>query len=147
MVQLLSMIMKTSLRPFHLAIPVSNLQKSKNFYINILGCTIGRSSDKWIDLNFFKHQLVLHLSEKMISSNSNEVDNKKIPIPHFGVILEWNQWQMLSKKIQNKISFIVKPYIRFKGQIGEQATMFFLDPDNNALEFKSFKDDKMIFEK
>jgi len=147
MVQLLSMIMKTSLRPFHLAIPVSNLQKSKNFYINILGCTIGRSSDKWIDLNFFKHQLVLHLSEKMISSNSNEVDNKKIPIPHFGVILEWNQWQMLSKKIENKISFIVKPYIRFKGQIGEQATMFFLDPDNNALEFKSFKDDKMIFEK
>jgi len=143
----LSMIMKTSLRPFHLAIPVSNLQKSKNFYINILGCTIGRSSDKWIDLNFFKHQLVLHLSEKMISSNSNEVDNKKIPIPHFGVILEWNQWQMLSKKIENKISFIVKPYIRFKGQIGEQATMFFLDPDNNALEFKSFKDDKMIFKK
>ena len=147
MVQLLLMIMKTSLRPFHLAIPVSNLQKSKNFYINILGCTIGRSSEKWIDLNFFKHQLVLHLSEKMISSNSNEVDNKKIPIPHFGVILEWNQWQMLSKKIENKISFIVKPYIRFKGQIGEQATMFFLDPDNNALEFKSFKDDKMIFKK
>ena len=147
MVQLLSMIMKTSLRPFHLAIPVSNLQKSKNFYINILGCTIGRSSEQWIDLNFFQHQLVLHLSKKMINSNSNKVDNKKIPIPHFGVILEWNQWQMLSKKIQNKISFIVKPYIRFKGQIGEQATMFFLDPDNNALEFKSFKDDKMIFEK
>ena len=147
MVQLLSMIMKTSLRPFHLAIPVSNLQKSKNFYINILGCTIGRSSEQWIDLNFFQHQLVLHLSKKMINSNSNKVDNKKIPIPHFGVILEWNQWQMLSKKIENKISFIVKPYIRFKGQIGEQATMFFLDPDNNALEFKSFKDDKMIFKK
>jgi len=147
MVQLLSMIMKTSLRPFHLAIPVSNLQKSKNFYINILGCTIGRSSEQWIDLNFFQHQLVLHLSKKMINSNSNKVDNKKIPVPHFGVILEWNQWQLLSKKIENKISFIIKPYIRFKGQIGEQATMFFLDPDNNALEFKSFKDDKMIFEK
>lgn len=147
MVQLLSMIMKTSLRPFHLAIPVSNLQKSKNFYINILGCTIGRSSEQWIDLNFFQHQLVLHLSKKMINSNSNKVDNKKIPVPHFGVILEWNQWQLLSKKIENKISFIVKPYIRFKGQIGEQATMFFLDPDNNALEFKSFKDDKMIFKK
>ena len=83
----------------------------------------------------------------MINSNSNKVDNKKIPVPHFGVILEWNQWQLLSKKIENKISFIVKPYIRFKGQIGEQATMFFLDPDNNALEFKSFKDDKMIFKK
>ncbi len=147
MVQLLSMIMKTSLRPFHLAIPVSNLQKSKNFYINILGCTIGRSSEQWIDLNFFQHQLVLHLSKKMINSNSNKVDNKKIPVPHFGVILEWNQWQLLSKKIENKISFIIKPYIRFKGQIGEQATMFFLDPDNNALEFKSFKDDKMIFKK
>tara|TARA_Y100001970_G_C14175327_1_gene826629 strand:- start:368 stop:793 length:426 start_codon:yes stop_codon:yes gene_type:complete len=141
------MIMKTSLRPFHLAIPVSNLQKSKNFYINILGCTIGRSSEQWIDLNFFQHQLVLHLSKKMINSNSNKVDNKKIPVPHFGVILEWNQWQLLSKKIENKISFIIKPYIRFKGQIGEQATMFFLDPDNNALEFKSFKDDKMIFKK
>tara|TARA_Y100000994_G_C15545619_1_gene381855 strand:- start:66 stop:491 length:426 start_codon:yes stop_codon:yes gene_type:complete len=141
------MIMKISLRPFHLAIPVSNLQKSKNFYINILGCTIGRSSEQWIDLNFFQHQLVLHLSKKMINSNSNKVDNKKIPVPHFGVILEWNQWQLLSKKIENKISFIVKPYIRFKGQIGEQATMFFLDPDNNALEFKSFKDDKMIFKK
>ena len=83
----------------------------------------------------------------MINSSSNKVDNKKIPVPHFGVILEWNQWQLLSKKIENKISFIVKPYIRFKGQIGEQATMFFLDPDNNALEFKSFKDDKMIFKK
>tara|TARA_B100002051_G_scaffold52239_1_gene47545 strand:+ start:5613 stop:6038 length:426 start_codon:yes stop_codon:yes gene_type:complete len=141
------MIMKTSLRPFHLAIPVSNLQKSKIFYINILGCTIGRSSEQWIDLNFFQHQLVLHLSKKMINSNSNKVDNKKIPVPHFGVILEWNQWQLLSKKIENKISFIIKPYIRFKGQIGEQATMFFLDPDNNALEFKSFKDDKMIFKK
>ena len=147
MVQLLSMIMKTSLRPFHLAIPVSNLQQSKNFYTNILGCTIGRSSEQWIDLNFFQHQLVLHLSKKMINSNSNKVDNKKIPVPHFGVILEWNQWLLLSKKIENKISFIIKPYIRFKGQIGEQATMFFLDPDNNALEFKSFKDDKMIFEK
>ena len=147
MVQLLSMIMKTSLRPFHLAIPVSNLQQSKNFYTNILGCTIGRSSEQWIDLNFFQHQLVLHLSKKMINFNSNKVDNKKIPVPHFGVILEWNQWLLLSKKIENKISFIVKPYIRFKGQIGEQATMFFLDPDNNALEFKSFKDDKMIFEK
>ena len=147
MVQLLLMIMKISLRPFHLAIPVSNLQKSKNFYINILGCTIGRSSEQWIDLNFFQHQLVLHLSKKMINSNSNKVDNKKIPVPHFGVILEWNQWQLLSKKIENKISFIIKPYIRFKGQIGEQATMFFLDPDNNALEFKSFKDDKMIFKK
>ena len=141
------MIMKTSLRPFHLAIPVSNLQKSKNFYINILGCTIGRSSEQWIDLNFFQHQLVLHLSKKMINFNSNKVDNKKIPVPHFGVILEWNQWLLLSKKIENKISFIIKPYIRFKGQIGEQATMFFLDPDNNALEFKSFKDDKMIFKK
>ena len=147
MVQLLSMIMKTSLRPFHLAIPVSNLQQSKNFYTNILGCTIGRSSEQWIDLNFFQHQLVLHLSKKMINSNSNKVDNKKIPVPHFGVILEWNQWLLLSKKIENKISFIIKPYIRFKGQIGEQATMFFLDPDNNALEFKSFKDEKMIFEK
>tara|TARA_B100000902_G_scaffold393274_1_gene447191 strand:+ start:2165 stop:2590 length:426 start_codon:yes stop_codon:yes gene_type:complete len=141
------MIMKTNLRPFHLAIPVSNLEKSMKFYTNILGCTIGRSSEKWIDLNFFNHQLVLHLSEINLNYNSNKVDNKKIPIPHFGVILSWNEWQILSKKIKDKISFIIEPYIRFKGQIGEQATMFFLDPDSNALEFKSFKDDKMIFEK
>ncbi len=147
MVQSLSMIMKTNLRPFHLAIPVSNLEKSMKFYTNILGCTIGRSSEKWIDLNFFNHQLVLHLSEINLNYNSNKVDNKKIPIPHFGVILSWNEWQILSKKIKDKISFIIEPYIRFKGQIGEQATMFFLDPDSNALEFKSFKDDKMIFEK
>ena len=95
------MIMKTSLRPFHLAIPVSNLQKSKNFYINILGCTIGRSSEQWIDLNFFQHQLVLHLSKKKINSNSNKVDTKKIPVPHFGVILECHTVGFDPKKSKN----------------------------------------------
>ena len=135
------------IRPFHLAIPVSNLEISKEFYINTLNCSIGRSSDTWIDFNFFNHQLVIHLTKKITNNKYNNVDGHDIPVPHFGVILEWNQWVKLSDKINNKVQFIVKPYIRFKNQKGEQATMFFLDPDNNALEFKAFKNDIMIFEK
>ena len=140
------MIMKTNIRPFHLAIPVSNLDKAKTFYINTLGCVPGRSSKKWIDLNFFNHQLVLHLSKIKFNVDLNNVDNNKIQIPHFGVILNWNDWIKLSEKLNNKIDFIINPYIRFKNKIGEQATMFFLDVDGNAIEFKAFKNDNMIFE-
>ena len=135
------------IRPFHLAIPVSNLEKSRQFYKGILGCSLGRSSDKWIDFNFFKHQLVIHKSNSIQEQKYNCVDGHDIPIPHFGVILDWDQWHEFSNRIKDKIEFVIEPYIRFKGQIGEQATMFFLDPDNNALEFKAFKNDKMIFEK
>ena len=117
------------------------------FYTNTLGCIVGRSSKEWLDLNFFGHQLVLHLSKNKLNTNSNNVDNKKIQIPHFGIILEWNDWTKLSKKLNNKIDFIIKPHIRFKDNIGEQATMFFLDLDGNAIEFKAFKNDNMIFEK
>tara|TARA_B100000029_G_scaffold451020_1_gene475293 strand:+ start:336 stop:746 length:411 start_codon:yes stop_codon:yes gene_type:complete len=135
------------LRPFHLAIPVSDLEKSMIFYQDILDCSIGRSSTSWVDFNFFNHQLVIHLSSKMIESKSNNVDSHNIPIPHFGVILEWKQWHDLKDKIKDKIEFKIKPHIRFKNKKGEQATMFFLDPDNNALEFKAFKNDNMIFER
>ena len=135
------------IRPFHLAIPVSNLEKSKGFYKDILGCSLGRSSDKWIDFNFFKHQLVVHQSNSIQEQKYNSVDGHDVPIPHFGVILDWEQWHEFSNRIKDKIEFVIEPYIRFKGQTGEQATMFFLDPDNNALEFKAFKNDKMIFEK
>ena len=135
------------IRPFHLAIPVSNLEKSKGFYKDILGCSLGRSSDKWIDFNFFRHQLVVHQSNSIQEQKYNSVDGHDVPIPHFGVILDWEQWHEFSNRIKDKIEFIIEPYIRFKGKTGEQATMFFLDPDNNALEFKAFKDDKMIFEK
>ena len=135
------------IRPFHLAIPVSDLEKSRIFYQNILGCSLGRYSKKWIDFNFFNHQLVIHQSSDFQNKEYNSVDGKNIPIPHFGVILKWREWKKLSKRIHDKVEFIIEPYIRFKGKIGEQATMFFLDPDKNALEFKAFKDDSMIFEK
>ena len=135
------------IRPFHLAIPVSNLEKSKIFYKDILGCSLGRSSDKWIDFNFFKHQLVIHKSNSIQENKYNSVDGHDVPIPHFGVILDWEQWHKFSNRIKDEIEFVIEPYIRFKGQTGEQATMFFLDPDNNALEFKAFKNDKMLFVK
>ena len=140
--------MKTDIRPFHLAIPVKNLKIAKKFYTHLLDCRIGRSSNSWIDLNFFGHQLVLHLSKKnKFDEKTNYVDAKKIPIPHFGIILAWEEWEKLKIQIKTKVNFKVNPYIRFKGEIGEQATMFFLDTDGNALEFKAFKNDKMIFEK
>ena len=138
-----------NLLPFHLAIPVDNLEKSRKFYKNILGCEEGRSSDHWVDFNLFGHQLVIHYKEKKIEdTNTNPVDGKDVPIPHFGVILEWNQFKDFSNKlIEKKVEFIIEPYIRFEGLPGEQATMFFKDPCGNALEFKSFKDFNKIFEK
>ncbi len=135
-----------SLAPFHLAIPVNNLEEAKNFYGEILNCTEGRSSDKWIDYNFFGHQLVIHLDQSNKKKSFNYVDGENVPIPHFGVVLEWNNWNMLKEQLENtSIQFIIKPYIRFLGKIGEQATMFFLDPSGNALEFKSFKNMDQLF--
>ena len=140
---------ETNLLPFHLAIPVHDLEKSRDFYENILGCDEGRSSDHWVDFNLFGHQLVIHFKEKSTEkSKTNPVDGKDVPIPHFGVILEWNQFHNFSNQLIKKgITFIIDPYIRFKGLPGEQATMFFKDPCGNALEFKSFKDFNQIFEK
>ena len=140
---------KNKLLPFHLAIPVHNLEKSRNFYKNVLGCEEGRSSDHWVDFNLFGHQLVIHYKEKSNEIvKTNPVDGKNVPIPHFGVILEWDQFQKFSTNlIEKNISFIIDPYIRFKGLPGEQATMFFTDPCGNALEFKSFKDFNQIFAK
>tara|TARA_B100000809_G_scaffold58333_1_gene54767 strand:+ start:1120 stop:1542 length:423 start_codon:yes stop_codon:yes gene_type:complete len=135
--------------PFHLAIPVQNLQICRTFYRDILGCSEGRSSQKWVDFNFFGHQLVIHETDIVKPKNAaNSVDGKQVPVPHFGVVLEWDIWETLSQKLKNQnIDFIIEPYIRFKGEVGEQATMFFLDPEENALEFKSFKDMSKIFEK
>ncbi len=139
-----------TLSPFHLAIPVHDLENARNFYKNILELEEGRSSDHWVDFNFFGHQLVIHYKSKTnIEDNHNSlVDGKDVPVPHFGIILEWNIWQGLAKKLSNKnIQFIIEPYIRFEGEVGEQATMFFYDPCGNALEFKSFKDTSQIFAK
>jgi extradiol dioxygenase family protein len=133
--------------PFHLAIPVQNLEVCRAFYGTILGCEEGRSSDKWVDFNFFGHQFVLHETGLEKPKNvTNPVDGHNIPVPHFGVVLAWNDWEALSQKLQTQqVKFLIEPYIRFQGEVGEQATMFFLDPEGNALEFKAFKDMDQIF--
>ena len=138
-----------NLSPFHLAIPVNNIAKCKIFYKEILGCNEGRSSDNWVDFNLFGHQVVAHLSpDEVRTTKKSEVDGKMVPVRHFGVILKWDQWHEFANMLQTKnIKFVIEPYVRFKGESGEQATMFFLDPSGNALEFKSFKNQSSIFEK
>ena len=134
------------MRPFHLAFPVDNLEKTREFYTEILGCKEGRSSDRWIDFDMYGHQVVAHLVDVVDSIQTNAVDGDDVPASHFGVILEMEQWTQLSKNLTNLgVKFIIEPHIRFKGESGEQATMFFLDPCGNALEFKAFNDDKQIF--
>ena len=134
------------LRPFHLAIPVYDLERARKFYIKHLGCTIGRRGKHWIDLNLFGHQLVLHkIDNTIININSNLVDEHNVPVPHFGIILTMDAWNDLSNRLVKCIDFIIKPYIRFKGEVGEQATMFFLDSEGNAIEFKAFNNDEYIF--
>ena len=138
------------LSPFHLAIPVDQLENARKFYRDTLGLTEGRSSDHWVDFNFFGHQLVIHYKPKEETSNvhHNAVDGKSVPVPHFGVVLQWEDFQKFSQGLITKnIEFIIEPYIRFEGQVGEQATMFFYDPCGNALEFKSFKDMDQLFAK
>ena len=135
--------------PFHLAIPVRDLQLCREFYRTVLNCEEGRTDAHWVDLNFFGHQVVLHQKEDHrpeARQKSNPVDGHDVPVPHFGVVLEWEQWHSLKDRLEKaKIEFVIEPYIRFKGQTGEQATMFFKDPEGNALEFKSFKDIGELF--
>ncbi len=135
--------------PFHLAIPVHNLEESRIFYRDVLGCEEGRSSDHWVDFNFFGHQLVIHYKPKSNETlHTNPVDGKDVPVPHFGVVLPWNDFETFSSHLKTKkIQFVIEPYIRFKGLVGEQATMFFYDPAGNALEFKAFKDLGQLFAK
>jgi len=142
--------MKNNLSPFHLAIPVNNLNECRKFYRDVLELEEGRSSDHWADFDFFGHQLVIHVKEKNLSdeNTSNPVDGKEVPIPHFGVVLDMETFDSFSEKLKNKnITFIIEPYTRFKGQVGEQATMFFKDPSGNALEFKAFEDSSQLFAK
>nr|WP_284041225.1 VOC family protein [Jejuia spongiicola] len=135
--------------PFHLAIPVHDLQLCRIFYRDILGCEEGRSSDQWVDFNFFNHQLVIHYKPKSNSNlHTNLVDGKDVPVPHFGVVLPWDDFHTFAEELKKKnIVFIIEPYIRFEGLAGEQATMFFKDPSDNALEFKAFKDINQLFAK
>lgn len=136
------------LSPFHLAIPVDNIPVNRHFYREVIGCEEGRSSDHWVDFNFFGHQLVIHYKDPEPESNAhhNPVDGKQVPVPHFGVVLSMQQFEDLSLRLQDQgIEFIIEPYTRFKGEVGEQSTMFFSDPAGNALEFKAFKDINQLF--
>ena len=140
--------MNSTLTPFHLAVPVNNLEKARQFYRDIIGCEEGRSSEHWVDFNFFGHQFVIHHkgSGTQDDSHTNPVDGHDVPVPHFGIVLEWEAFHSFADNLKEKgIQFVIEPYIRFKGQVGEQATMFFKDPSGNALEFKTFKDMSQIF--
>ena len=142
-----------NLAPFHVAVPVHDLHACRTFYTETLGCTEGRTSDQWVDLNFFGHQFVLHLSEKKKQDGGNDlshnkVDGHDVPVPHYGVVLGWEEWERLAESLRKKnVAFVIEPYIRFKGLVGEQATMFFFDPSGNALEFKAFKNIDQLFAK
>jgi len=139
----------SQLSPFHIAIPVHNLEECRLFYSDVLNCEEGRSSDHWVDFNFFGHQLVLHYKPKSNEAEVlNAVDGKQVPIPHYGVVLPWNAFNTFAETLKQKnIKFIIEPYIRFEGLIGEQATLFFKDPAGNALEFKAFKNPNRLFAK
>lgn len=136
------------IQPFHLAFPVSDLTAARQFYGEVIGCEEGRSSPHWIDFNFFGHQLVTHLSQTKRDKASSDVDGHNVPVPHFGVVLTMGQFEALAKRLQDhNVKFELEPVIRFKGMVGEQATMFFLDPSGNALEFKAFEDQSQLFAK
>jgi len=136
------------LTPFHLAFPVDDLAAARHFYGTVLGCPEGRSSAQWIDFNLFGHQIVAHFKPKAVSdvTHHNPVDGHDVPVPHFGVVLAMEEWQALADRLRAAgTAFLIEPYIRFQGEVGEQATMFFLDPAGNALEFKAFADLGQLF--
>lgn len=131
---------------FHLAFPVHDLEAARSFYEGVLGCSTGRESDAWIDFNFYGHQIVAHLAPAQDRSSTNRVDGEEVPVRHFGVILEWGEWEALARKlITARCHFLIRPGIRFPGKAGEQATMFLADPSGNALEFKAFRNPEDIF--
>ena len=136
----------SSIAPFHLAFPVSDLASTRRFYGQLLGCPEGRSSSEWIDFDLFGHQIVAHLAPPKTADHHNEVDGHDVPVPHFGVVLDWDQFNTFAERLRAQgVKFVIEPYIRFAGQVGEQATMFFHDPSDNALEFKAFKDPARLF--
>jgi uncharacterized protein len=138
--------MATHLTPFHIAVQVRDIAEARRFYGALLGCSEGRSNTHWVDFNLYGHQLVCHLNPTLgksgqLTSHYNPVDGQGVPVPHFGVVLEMSDWNALAERVkQHGLHFVVEPGTRFKDQPGEQATMFFLDPTGNALEFKAFKD-------
>lgn len=142
--------------PFHLAFPVDDLARARDFYGRLLGCPEGRSSAEWIDYDFFGHQIVAHLApprppepaDPGRGEHHNEVDGHHVPVPHFGVVLDWDDFHALAERLRGGgLKFVIEPYVRFAGLVGEQATMFFRDPAGNALEFKAFRDRSQLFAK
>jgi extradiol dioxygenase family protein len=141
-----------ALAPFHLAVPVHDLAAARGFYGGLFGCPEGRSSTEWVDFDFFGHQLVAHLDPARHAFappvHTNSVDGKDVPVPHFGVVLDWDDWQVLAERLTvAAVRFVIEPGIRFAGQVGEQATFFLYDPSGNALEFKAFRDPSRLFAK
>jgi extradiol dioxygenase family protein len=138
-----------ALPPFHLAFPVHDLAAARRFYGELLGCPEGRSSDEWVDFDFYGHQIVAHLAPDEVGHrNTNAVDGDAVPVRHFGLVLELEAWRALAAKLEAAgVRFIVAPHVRFAGQVCEQSTMFFLDPSGNALEFKAFRDPSRLFAK
>jgi len=138
--------------PFHLAFPVRDVEEARQFYVEVLGCREGRRcGDQWVDLDLYGHQIVAHFKPKSQpeeDAHRNPVDGHDVPVPHFGVVLDWHDWHQLAERLREAgTKFVIDPYIRFAGEVGEQATMFFLDPSGNALEFKAFKDPRQMFAK
>jgi hypothetical protein len=133
--------------PFHLAFPVADLEATRRFFVEILGCRVGRTDERWIDFDFFGHQISAHLRpEELRAAETNEVDGDAVPVRHFGVVLDWAAWHELADRLRtHEIDFLIEPHTRFEGQPGEQATMFVEDPSGNALEFKSFRDPDQLF--
>ena len=138
-----------AISPFHVAIPVWDVELARAFYRDVLNCPEGRSDEKWVDFDLYGHQFVIHYKPKSDNeTHTNDVDGHNVPVPHYGVVLEWEDWEALAQRLKDhNIQFVIEPYIRFKGLPGEQATMFFLDPCGNALEFKAFKDLNQMFAK
>lgn len=138
-----------SLSPFHLAFPVDDLAAARRFYTDLLGCPEGRSAEQWVDFDLYGHQIVAHLAPGLVRARAaNSVDGEEVPVPHFGIVLPMAQWRALAERLEGAgVDFVIAPTIRFEGQPGEQATMFFLDPAGNALEFKSMKDRAKLFAK
>ena len=145
--------MAASIAPFHLAFPVADLARTRDFYGQVLGCPEGRSSSEWIDFDLFGHQIVAHLApprptEAGQGDHHNPVDGHDVPVPHFGVVLDWDDFDALAARLRSHgVRFVIEPYVRFKGLVGEQATMFFRDPSGKALEFKAFRDRSQLFAK
>ena len=136
------------LSPFHLAFPVHDLGAARRFYGDLIGCPEGRSSDEWVDFNFYGHQIVAHLApEECGNVRKSAVDGQGVPVRHFGIVLPMKDWDALANRLDGRVQFVIEPYVRFAGQPGEQATMFLLDPSGNAIEVKAFKDIAKLFAK